>query len=322
MNRLEALVDLLKQAPDEVFIQPHNVPDPDAIAACAGLRFGLSELGIDAPIVFDHAAEKANSLKMLELFNIDMAQASAVASMGGEDWTVLVDAQKGNANLTDLVTEEVAAIDHHELRDGETYRYSDIRPEIGSCSSMIAEYLLDTGIDIPQRIATALIYGMLMDTNGLTRGADALDIEMFYRLYRLADIGMINELKGNEISKEDLLDYAKAFEEVETYGQIGFIRVEDAHDSLLGTAGDIVSTIAGVNIVVAYSPRPDGVKFSVRSITDQVPANEMVRALLKGIGFGGGHHSMAGGFLPTEHLPRDRSLDTFVRHRAILYVGE
>ena len=38
MTRLDELVELLKQAPDEVFLQPHNVPDPDAIASCAGLQ--------------------------------------------------------------------------------------------------------------------------------------------------------------------------------------------------------------------------------------------------------------------------------------------
>lgn len=38
MTKLDRLVELLKEAPDEVFIQPHNVPDPDAIAASFGLQ--------------------------------------------------------------------------------------------------------------------------------------------------------------------------------------------------------------------------------------------------------------------------------------------
>ncbi len=40
MTKLDQLVEILKEAPDEVFIQPHNVPDPDAIAS----SFGLKEL--------------------------------------------------------------------------------------------------------------------------------------------------------------------------------------------------------------------------------------------------------------------------------------
>jgi len=32
MTKLDELVSLLKKAPDEIFLQAHNVPDPDAIA--------------------------------------------------------------------------------------------------------------------------------------------------------------------------------------------------------------------------------------------------------------------------------------------------
>lgn len=319
-TRLQKLAAVLVKAPDEVFIQPHNVPDPDAIAASAALEFALGELGIESCIVFDRAAEKTNSRNMLDLFDIQMRSAHEVVSMDGEDWTVLVDAQKGNANLTDLVTKEVAVIDHHERNVNTTYLYEDIRPDVGACSTIIAEYVFEEGIDLPVRIATALVYGILMDTDSLTRGADPLDIEMFYRLYSKADIRLINELKGNEISRQDLMHYAKAFEQVEIYGEAGFISVHNADDSLLGTASDIVCTIAGVNVVVAYSQREEGVKFSVRSISPRFKANDMVRALLKGVGFGGGHESMAGGFLSADRMPPDRSLDTFVRHRAISYL--
>ncbi len=31
MSQINDLLELLKLSPDEVFIQPHNVPDPDAI---------------------------------------------------------------------------------------------------------------------------------------------------------------------------------------------------------------------------------------------------------------------------------------------------
>jgi nanoRNase/pAp phosphatase (c-di-AMP/oligoRNAs hydrolase) len=105
MTKLDQLAALLKKAPDEVFIQPHNVPDPDAIAASFGLQYLLSTRGIKTVIVYENEVEKANSLKMLELFGIEMMPASRVATMGEEDWTVLVDVQKFNSNVTDLITE-------------------------------------------------------------------------------------------------------------------------------------------------------------------------------------------------------------------------
>jgi len=250
-----------------------------------------------------------------------MKLASSVATLGEEDWTVLVDVQKGNSNVTDLVTDEVAVIDHHEENDGDSgCRFTDIRSDVGACSSIITEYFVENDIEIPRNIATALLYGIFMDTNDLTRGVSELDINMFYRLYRLSDISLITELKGNQISKADLEDYARAFSTIEVYGEVGFLYLDNCNDSLLGAASDIVVTIAGVDIVIAYSPRSEGIKFSVRSIIPTTSAEQMIRYILKGRGFGGGHNSMAGGFLPGENLEDGKSLHTFIRHRAISYL--
>jgi nanoRNase/pAp phosphatase (c-di-AMP/oligoRNAs hydrolase) len=232
---------------------------------------------------------------------------------------VLVDAQKGNANITDLPTDEVAAIDHHEYRGNMGYRFEDIRPKVGSCSAIIAEYFFENNIEPPRGIATALLYGIFMDTDNLTRGASSLDINMFYRLYSMSDIDLIVELKGNEISVQDLELYAEAFKTVEIYDELGFLKLKSVNDSLLGAAGDIVVSVAGVNIVVAYAERENGVKLSVRSTCDMVKANELVRHLAEGCGVGGGHDNMAGGFIPKENLLSHRSLDTFLKHRAIAF---
>ncbi|MCD6396526.1 MAG: DHH family phosphoesterase [Spirochaetaceae bacterium] len=320
MTKLDELVDLLKKAPDEVFIQPHNVPDPDAIAASFGLQYLLKIRGIEAQIVYENEIEKANSSKMLELFDIKLSLASKVATLGEEDWTVLVDVQKGNSNVIDLVTDEVAVIDHHEYMGNNGYKLEDVRPEVGACSTIITQYYIENKIEIPRNIATALLYGIFMDTDNLTRGVSELDINMFYQLYSISDINLITELKGNQISREDLQDYAKAFKTVEVYGEIGFLYLDNGNDSLLGASSDIVITIAGVNVVVAYSPRAEGYKFSTRSISNDIKANSLVRFILEGRGFGGGHDSMAGGFLPIKGLESNKSLHTFVRHRAITFV--
>ncbi|MBF9016365.1 MULTISPECIES: bifunctional oligoribonuclease/PAP phosphatase NrnA [unclassified Oceanispirochaeta] len=321
MTKLDELAALLKQAPDEVFIQPHNVPDPDAIAASFGLQYLLKVRGIDSVIVYENEVEKANSLKMLELFGIEIRPASSVETLGEEDWTVLVDVQKHNSNVTDLVTDEVACIDHHEINEKDGgYRFSDLRPEIGACSSIIADYFIENKIEIPRNVATALLYGIFMDTSDLSRGVSELDINMFYHIYRLSDISLITQLKGNQISKNDLNDYAKAFQSVEIYDEIGFLYLDNCNDSLLGAAGDIVLSIAGVNMVVAYSPRNEGIKFSLRSMDPRHSAEAMVKSILKDKGFGGGHKSMAGGFLLNSKLEENRSIHTFIRHRAISFL--
>ena len=317
-TKLDILVDILKDAPDEIFLQPHNVPDPDAIASSLGLYYLLTQRGIKKmAIVYDQEIEKANSLAMLDLFKVPMIRAKDATTLGAEDWSVLVDAQKGNANITDLATDEVAAIDHHENKGDQGYKFSDIRPQVGSCSAIIAEYFFENNVTVPREIATALLYGIFMDTNDLTRGASPLDIDMFYHLYPLSNISHIVELRGNEISRKDLELYADAFKTVEIYDELGFLRLESANDSLLGAAGDIVVSVSGVNVVVAYAKRETGIKLSVRSTLNHIKANELIRHLAEGVGVGGGHDHMAGGFISIENLNEGRLFDTFIKHRAI-----
>jgi nanoRNase/pAp phosphatase (c-di-AMP/oligoRNAs hydrolase) len=318
-TRLDRLAALLKEAPDEVFLQPHNVPDPDAIASCGGLRFLLAQRGVQSAIVYDREMEKLDSVMMLQVFDIEMKLASQAATLGAEDWAVLVDGQKNAGNLTDLPTQEVAVIDHHEFRGDQDCRYVDVRPEVGACSSIIAEYFFESGIEPPRKLATALLFGIMKDTDGLTRGVADLDIDMFYKLYRHADMSLIKRLSGSQITMRDLASYARAFDSVEVYGNIGFMRLDCPDDSLLGAASDIVLSLDTVEIVLAYSVRPAGIKFSARSENARVKANGLVRFVLEGVGFGGGHDHMAGGFMPAEKIPVGRSIDTFVKHRAILF---
>ena len=319
-TKLDKLVDILKEAPDEVFIQPHNVPDPDAIASSLGLYYLLSQRGIKKlAIVYDQEIEKANSLKMLEMFKVPIIHASEALTLGTEDWAVLIDTQKGNSNTTDLPTDEVAAIDHHEFKGDMGYRFMDIRPNVGSCSAIIADWFFENNIEPPRIIATALLYGIFMDTDNLTRGASDFDINMFYRLYNISDIDMIVELKGNELSINDLDLYAEAFKTVETYDELAFLRLKNVNDSLLGAAGDIVISVAGIEVVVAYAVRENGIKLSIRSTCQKVKANNLVRYLVEGFGVGGGHDNMAGGFIPKENLKPSRGLDTFIKHRAIAF---
>jgi nanoRNase/pAp phosphatase (c-di-AMP/oligoRNAs hydrolase) len=319
-TKLDSLVKLLGEAPDEVFIQPHNVPDPDAIASSLGLYHLLEGCGIKKlAIVYDREIEKANSLRMLDLFNVPIIRASEAATLGEEDWAVLVDVQKSNANVTDLATDEVAVIDHHEYLGNKGYKFEDIRPNVGSCSAIIADYFFENKILPPCNVATALLYGIYMDTDDLTRGASTLDIDMFYRLYPLANISCIVELRGNEISVDDLALYAEAFKTVEIYDEMGFLRLESANDSLLGAAGDIVVSVSGVNIAIAYARRANGIKISTRSASPHCRASDLVRCLVDGMGTGGGHDHMAGGFIPAENLKPLRSTDTFIKHRAIAF---
>ena len=317
-TNLNRLVAILREAPNTVYIQPHNVPDPDAIASSIGLHYLFELKGIPSRIVYDRAIEKANSVRMLELVNAPMMPAHEASASDGDVWSVLIDAQRGNANLTNLRAREVAAIDHHEYMGSQSYLFEDIRADLGSCSTIIAQYYFENDIMPPRRVASALLYGIMMDTDNLTRRVNLLDVDMFYRLYSLADKSIISELRSNAITPDDLSLYAEAFRQVETIGQLSFLRLDTTNDSLLGAAADFVANVSGVNIVVAYALRSNRIKLSVRSQLLNIKANELIRHLVNGIGFGGGHDHMAGGFILGKDIDPLGTINCALRLRALV----
>lgn len=184
MTKLEELLSIITK--DLVYIQMHNYPDQDALASAYGLQVLLEVKGIKSTICYDGQIDKYNTLKMIELLHIDIYN-NKEFTMEEEDEIILVDGQMGNVNMVNFIGKKVACIDHHPKQEVLEYRFYDIRSEIGACASLIAEYFVDNKIEISMEIATALCYGIKMDTANLSRSGIDLDIDMFCLLYKKAD---------------------------------------------------------------------------------------------------------------------------------------
>ena len=181
-NPLE-LVDILKG--HRVFIQTHNFPDPDAISTAAGLKAFLAAHGVEASIVYDGKIDQLSTSRMMKNFSIDVVQKDNIRDMTESDHIVVVDGQKHNTNMTDLIGDEVACIDHHPTVTECEYRYRDVR-KVGACASIIISYFKETDTPLPPLVASALCYGIKMDTADFKRGTTPFDVEMFDFAFRSA----------------------------------------------------------------------------------------------------------------------------------------
>lgn len=287
-----------------VWIQTHNFPDPDAIASAYGLCQLLSEFDIPSRLCHEGEIDKLSSIKLLRLIGTEMCSYSAISQqMKPTDMIILVDCQKNGGNITtDLIGEELAVIDHHPVVEENTYLYSDLRIT-GACASIIASYFKELGVIPSPKTATALLYGMRMDTLQFSRGVTEFDIEMFAYLFRYTDQDLLAELETNNMEFEDLRAYGVAIEHIRIYGVVGFSYLDfECPDALVGILSDFLLSLVEVEVVVLYAKRPNGYKFSIRSEHSGVHAGEIARKGLQPLGSGGGHATMAGGFIPTDAL--------------------
>ena len=287
-----------------VFLQTHNFPDPDAIASAYGLQRLLDRYGVPSTLCYDGRIDKLSASKMLDTFEIQMwPYESLAANMQKTDRIICVDTQKHAGNVTDFVGDEVACIDHHPTFVTMEYQYEDIRIT-GACATLIAEYYKLSGNKPDQDVATALLYGIKMDTLNLTRGVTTRDIEMIGFLFSYCDPEVLSDLERNNMEFADLKAYGAAIENIELYGKVGFSAVPfSCPDALVAILSDFILSLIEVEVAIIASFREDGIKLSVRSEAPEVHAGDLLHKTLKDLGNGGGHATMGGGFISKERMP-------------------
>ena len=283
----------------KIYLQTHNIPDPDAIGASFGLKELLKRFDIDSTICYDGSIDKLSSSKMLDILNIEMYADEDIADdMKKDDYIICVDSQKNAGNITDLIGNEIAAIDHHpttSVNAGVEYKYKDIR-FFGSCCTIIAMYYMDLNITPSPDVATALLYGLRMDTLQFSRGVCSEDISVFAFLHPLTDSAKLKKLEMNNLDFSDLKAYGAAIENIRVFDYLGIVHIPfDCPDSMVAIVADFILSLIEIDIAVVYCSREDGIKFSIRSESDTVDAGKLIEEVLKDIGSGGGHPTMAGG---------------------------
>lgn len=286
-----------------VYIQTHNIPDPDAIASAFGLQKLLEAFDVSARICYAGQIDKLSAARMLTTLGIEMFPYDALKDqMRQTDYIICVDSQKNGGNITDFIGDEMACIDHHPVFSDAVYQYRDIR-SVGACATIIAEYFARSGLKPDRDTATALLYGMKMDTLQFSRGVTPLDIEMFGFLHPLCDQEKLTMLERNQMEIADLRAYGAAIENIKLYGTMGISFIPfSCPDALIAAISDFILALDEVDVAVVCAEREDGIKFSVRSEKPEIHAAHLIRAALKGIGDGGGHPSMAGGLIRKEQL--------------------
>jgi nanoRNase/pAp phosphatase (c-di-AMP/oligoRNAs hydrolase) len=321
MTKLEEILSNISSK--HVYIQTHNFPDPDAIASAYGLQRLLEAKGVKATICYNGRIDRVSTLRMIEELKITLLNMNEISCISKEDEIILVDSQKGNINVEDMAGQIVICIDHHPSNNVNDYKFADIRKEIGACASVVGEYFVENNISMDTLTATALIYGIKIDTANLSRGVSKLDLDMFYYLYPKCDMEIVQKLEHSVLQIDDLHAYANAINSIEIKEGISFANTGvDCPEALIATISDFMMSIANVYLSVVYARKAEGIKLSVRSKYSTCDAGELCKLALIDYGNGGGHAHMAGGFVPfTGSEKEEHELIKRIKDRFVYYAN-
>ena len=294
-KKIEQLRNMSRDA-ENVLILVQNDPDPDALASGLALRVILGRNKQTAPIATFGEVTRSENMNMMSMLDIPVMQVTD-GMLAQFSRIALVDVQPPYFRDSDMKADIV--IDHHSYQEKYSCGFEDIRPGYGATATILAEYLMDAGFKITQRLATALFYGIKTDTMFLDRGLSPSDIEAFTCLYPLANLNMIRQIEHAQIGYSEIGSFIKAMKNVTLtenmlFSYLGSVPRED----IIPRLADVCLQIGGTQWAFVTGIYNYNVVCCIRNVGYVKHAGDLASSAFGDIGSAGGHRYMAKAVIP------------------------
>ncbi len=240
-----------------------DFPDPDAISSAFAHKLISAAFDIEVEIIYSGKISHQQNIALVRLLGIDLTPYEESLDLKQYDGAVFVD---GQGTTSEEIVQALEAadvppliiVDHHEKQERLEPEFSDIR-RTGATATIYAEYLeqlleLDTARQEHRLAATALMHGIMTDTNGFIQAnADDFRAVAFLSHYRDADL--LSQIMSQARSKSVLDVIRRALEgrvTTENYSiaGIGYLRAEDR--DAIPQAADFLLTEENVHTAIVY----------------------------------------------------------------------
>ncbi len=309
----------------KVIIILHDNPDPDCLASALALRhIFTSMIGEEPVIAFSGMIARSENLVMAKILEIPLIPVEII-DLAEFGVICMLDTQPGTGNNSLAAAVQVdIVIDHHPLKEiTKGCRWVDVRGHYGVTATILYEYLLAFDLDISPELATAIFYAIKSDTQDLGREANRPDKEAYLKLFPLADKQLLCQIMNPRQPIEYFRTLRRTIDHARLYGRAVIIDMQKVFfPELVAEMADFLLKLEGVDAVLAYGEYSREMYLSIRSVSDDLNAGEMMKRVLEGIGTGGGHSNMAGGKIAdlpvADSLPR---LQAFMEERFLKELG-
>ncbi len=189
-------------------------------------------------------------------------------------------------------------IDHHPERTGYDTVFRDIRPSYGATATILTEYIRAAGLEPGSRLATALLYAIKTDTQLLGRETSRYDMTAFSFLHAEHSPALLRRIERPALPAEGLRALGRALTHSEVEDGIHILVLGRVREDVIPQVAELGLQAEGAEWAIAAGIVNSNLVFSVRNVGYVRAAGEVVRAVVEGLGVGGGHRSMAKGIIP------------------------
>ena len=274
----------------------HDNPDPDAIASAVALVDIADALGVDAEACYFGEISHQENRAMVNLLDLELRQLDDDESLEEFSAFALVDHSRPGVNdgLPESLHVDVV-IDHHPPRGPVPGAFVELREQAGATSTIMTEYLDGLGLEFDPATATALLYGIRIDTNDFTREVSPADFQAASILSEYADAGVLAQVEQPTIEGETLETIARAIKNRIQSGSVAVASVGQlANRDALPQAADQLLAMDGIETTLVFGFTDEMAYLSARSRANDVDLGETLRDAFDRIGSAGGHADMAG----------------------------
>lgn len=293
---LQQLLDLPLSG--DLLILTHDNPDPDSISSAAAMQHLMSaKRGVRSVIAYSGVVGRAENRAMVDLLNLPIVPLGEI-DREAFPHIALIDAQPetGNHALPASRTPDIV-IDHHPLREAtRRARFFDVREELGASATLMTLYLREAGVEIPETLATALLYGIRSETQDLVREVSGDDITAFELLFPLANWGLLAQISRPRLDRSYFFQLARAIEVLEIGREIAVATLGEVNDpDFVPEIADLIVRMEGTQWGLCTGSVREKLYLSIRTNDAAAEAGELMRRITTGLGSGGGHGMRAGG---------------------------
>lgn len=298
--------ELLKafEGRSRVLVLSHNNPDPDSMGGAFGLRYLLEkQLGVSTSFGYRGDIFRAENLEMVRTLGIGMVKLEDL-DVSRFDGFAMVDTQPGFGHtvVPPGITLD-AVVDHHvppQAGPGHSV-FRDVRTDVGATCSILTGYMMDLGMDIPPRVATALLYGIRTDTADLSRNTSPLDEKAYLHLMQRADRKALASISSPALPANYFRVFRKALNATRVHGKLAVCSLgETENPEIVAEYADLLLRLQGTEWVVTGGLFKNTYYISVRAKSYGRDAWSLLREVLDGEGSFGGHGTVGGGSIKLE----------------------
>ena len=298
LRRVVAIRTLLEPR-DKLGILLQPDPDPDGIACAYALRALVGRKSPTAPLISFGEVKRPENRAMVQALGLEIRTLTP-EDLDEFDALALLDVQPtvfGESPPARVLSVDVV-IDHHPERTGYDAVIRDIRPSYGATSTILTEYMRAAGMELRPRLATALTYGIKSDTQLLGRETSRQDMSAFAYLHSVHSPALLRRIERPALPTDALRALGRALSKTEIKNGIHVIVLGRVREDVIPQVADLGLQAEGAEWAIAAGIVKSDLVFSVRNVGYVRAAGEVVRAVVEGLGVGGGHRSMAKGIIP------------------------